>query len=231
MNRPAKKAGTASDKSFHSISLNDDVIMTPTMTRAGAVAAYGTALINDAKKADRAKQIATTTDVRPVRPPAPIPDADSTKVVVLDVPNRAPILVAVASANRALSRRDLKPDEVSIIFSSSSEKIPLLRPVPIKVPIVSNVSVIENEKIVMSTRGSLLMSVNRLAIPPSLKIAKKVVGKAATASENDVVSWIDVTPKGIPMIVVTTIAIRMPPLIFLTVKTIANKRPIKKTQN
>ena len=90
---------------------------------------------------------------------------------------------------------------------------------------------IENENIVIKTSGNFDISVNKLAMPPSLNIAKKVVGKAATASVNEVVSCIDVTPKGIPTIVVTMIAIRMPPFTFLTVKITVNKSPIKKTQN
>ena len=57
----------------------------PTTTRAGAVAADGIALTKVARKALMAKQMATTTLVRPVRPPAPIPEALSTKVVVFDV--------------------------------------------------------------------------------------------------------------------------------------------------
>ena len=125
-----------------------------------------------------AKQIATTTEVRPVRPPTPIPEALSTNVVVLDVPNKEPIDVAVASAKSALSSLDLKPEPLSISFSSSSLKIPLRRPVPINVPIVSKVSEMLKEKIVISTRGSLDRSLNRLMIPPSLKIARKVVGRA-----------------------------------------------------
>ena len=52
---PAKKAGTASLKSLHSISLNEEVIITPTATRAGAVAANGTALTKVARKADTAE--------------------------------------------------------------------------------------------------------------------------------------------------------------------------------
>jgi AGZA family xanthine/uracil permease-like MFS transporter len=43
------------------------------------------------------------TEVRPVRPPAPIPAADSTYVVVFDVPKIAPIEVAIASANNAIA--------------------------------------------------------------------------------------------------------------------------------
>ena len=52
------------------------------------------ALTKVARKALRAKQMATTTLVRPVRPPAPMPAALSTKVVVLEVPKMAPMEVA-----------------------------------------------------------------------------------------------------------------------------------------
>ena len=52
--------------------------MQPTMISAGAVAAEGIALTKVARKALRAKQIAVTTEVRPVLPPAPIPAALST---------------------------------------------------------------------------------------------------------------------------------------------------------
>ena len=188
MKTPAKNAGTASLKSLQLISLKDDTIIIPTATSAGAVAAEGTALTKVAKNADNAKQIAVTTEVKPVRPPAAIPAALSTKVVVLDVPNKAPIEVAVASANKALSNLDLNPELFSISFSSSSLKIPLRRPVPIKVPIVSKVSEMLKAKIVIKARGSLVTSVNKLVIPPSLKIARKVVGNTAHASEKLVVS-------------------------------------------
>ena len=162
--------------------------MIPTATRAGAVAAKGTALTKVARNAEIAKQTATTTEVRPVRPPTPIPEALSTKVVVLEVPNRAPMEVAVASANRALSSLDLNPLLFSISSSSSALKMPLRRPVPIKVPMVSKVSVMLKEKIVISTSGIFAGSVNRLVMPPSLKIARNVVGRAAHASEKLVVS-------------------------------------------
>jgi hypothetical protein len=57
--------------------------------------------INGENKLLKANKAATTTEVKPVRPPAPIPAADSTKVVVFDVPKMAPIDVAAASANKA----------------------------------------------------------------------------------------------------------------------------------
>ncbi len=78
MNTPVKNAGIASSSSDQLISLNDESIIIPTMTRAGAVAADGIALINVAKNALIAKHIATTTLTRPVRPPTAIPDALST---------------------------------------------------------------------------------------------------------------------------------------------------------
>src|SRR5699024_12531466 len=58
----------------------------PYTTPFRSVAADGMALTKVARKALMAKQMATTTLVRPVRPPAPMPEALSTKVVVLEVP-------------------------------------------------------------------------------------------------------------------------------------------------
>ena len=72
--------------------------------------------------------------------------------------------------------------------SSSALKMPLRRPVPIKVPMVSKVSEMLKEKIVINTRGSFSGSENRLVMPPSLKIARKVVGSAWHASAKLVVS-------------------------------------------
>ena len=53
-------------------------IMMPTMTSAGAVAAEGMAETKEARKAEARKSRATDTLVRPVRPPALMPAADST---------------------------------------------------------------------------------------------------------------------------------------------------------
>ena len=74
----AKKAGIASSRSDQFTSLNEPSIITPTTIKTGAVAALGTTEINGSKKDEKRKQIAVTTDVKPVRPPAPIPAADST---------------------------------------------------------------------------------------------------------------------------------------------------------
>ena len=72
-------------------------IIIPTIIKIGAVAAEGTMARSGLKKLDRAKQIATTKAVKPVRPPAPIPAADSTYVVTFEVPAMAPTEVATKS--------------------------------------------------------------------------------------------------------------------------------------
>ena len=112
-----------SSRLLQSISLNDEAIMIPTSTSTGAVAAAGTALTKVLKKADRIKQREVITDAKPVRPPAPIPAALSTNVVVFDVPINAPIEVAVASAKSALSKRVLKPFPSPAVSSSSKLNI------------------------------------------------------------------------------------------------------------
>ena len=97
-------------------------------------------------------------------------------MVVFEVPQIAPMEVAMESANRALSILELKPWPDSRDFSSSSEKMPVRRPVPMNVPMVSKVSDIENAKIVTSTSGSLAGSENRAGKPSAEKIAPKVCG-------------------------------------------------------
>ena len=73
-----KKAGIASLKSSHFTFLRFESIITPTMIRIGAVACVGTIETSGLKKLEIAKRTATTRAVKPVRPPAPIPAADST---------------------------------------------------------------------------------------------------------------------------------------------------------
>ena len=43
------------------------------------------------------------TAVKPVRPPTPTPEVDSTKLVTVEVPKAAPATVPIASDNKALS--------------------------------------------------------------------------------------------------------------------------------
>ena len=61
-------------------------IRKPTMMSAGAVAKEGIAVKIGAKNMEIRKRIAVTSAVRPVLPPAATPEADSTKVVVVEVP-------------------------------------------------------------------------------------------------------------------------------------------------
>ena len=71
-------AGMASFKSDHGILLKELIIMIPTKINDGAMAALGImANRGDAKELSK-HEIATTTLVKPVRPPAPIPAELST---------------------------------------------------------------------------------------------------------------------------------------------------------
>ena len=78
MKMEEKKAGTASAKSVQLRSLKEAIMRTPTMMRAGAVATDGTRLTKGATNMVARNSKAVTTEVRPVRPPTPIPAADST---------------------------------------------------------------------------------------------------------------------------------------------------------
>ena len=78
MNSAAKNAGIASVMSSHLTSLSEAAMRQPTITSTPAVAALGTAEMTGAKNAETAKQAATMTEVRPVRPPAAMPAEDST---------------------------------------------------------------------------------------------------------------------------------------------------------
>lgn len=78
INTEAKKAGIASLNSDQLISLNDESIIIPTIMRIGAVACVGTIASKGKKRLEIANITATTIEVSPVRPPAPIPAADST---------------------------------------------------------------------------------------------------------------------------------------------------------
>lgn len=79
----------------------------------------------------------------------------------------------MASANRALSIFDLKPELEAMAFSSSALKMPLRRPVPMNPPMVSKVSEMLKEKIVISTRGSFVISWKREGSPWEVKITPK----------------------------------------------------------
>ena len=72
-----RTAGRARVKSRRSISAMDCIMKTPTMTRAGAVATAGMMEMRGWRKRARRKQAAVASAVRPVRPPASTPAADS----------------------------------------------------------------------------------------------------------------------------------------------------------
>ena len=107
------------------------IINTPTIISADAVAAEGM----EAKIGERKSEImnipAVTRDVRPVLPPAMMPDDDSTNVVTVEVPNIAPTVVPTASLMRALPQFGIFPS--SLISPEASAH-------PTSVPTVLNIS-------------------------------------------------------------------------------------------
>lgn len=96
-----KNAGIASVKSVKSIFMTGSIMYIPTITRAGAVAADGIRLTSGAKKRANKNSPATVTAVNPVLPPSATPDALSTYVVTVLVPNTAPATVPIESASKA----------------------------------------------------------------------------------------------------------------------------------
>ena len=99
----AIKAGIASVISSKSTFNRLLTIKKPTITSAGAVAKAGIARKIGAKNKLRKKRTAAVTAVRPVRPPTATPALLSTKVVTVEVPSRAPPVVAMESASKAPS--------------------------------------------------------------------------------------------------------------------------------
>ena len=91
--------------------------------------------------------------VRPVLPPASTPDADSTNVVTVDVPEQAPATVPIASERRASFMLGILPCLSSMLA---------LEAVPTRVPIVSNISIIQN----------VMISVTAVKIPISKRPLK-----------------------------------------------------------
>ena len=99
------------------------------------------------------------------------------------------------------------------------------RPVPMKVPRVSNVSDMEKAKMVTMTRGSLRRRRTAPGSPSAEKIAPKVCGSWEKVSLMDCELDQVVTPNGMPITVVMAMASSMPPLTFITVNTMASTRP------
>ena len=77
------KAGIASRTSSHAILATCCIMRKPTITSAGAVAKEGIARNRGEKNRDSRNRPPAAIAVRPVRPPSAIPEADSTKVVIV----------------------------------------------------------------------------------------------------------------------------------------------------
>lgn len=185
--------------------MTERIIIKPTKINAGAVAAGGTnAKIGLRNRAERNKR-PVTSEARPVLAPAAIPEALSTKLVTVEVPRQAPAIVPVASARSARFALTIVPFS-SFKFACSAT--------PTKVPIVSNKSVNKNVKNTMKNLIERTLAHSNL---------QKYGVAGLEKGENP--SGIEVTPKGIPIIVVITRPKRIAPDTFFIDKTIVMIRP------
>ena len=140
-----RNAGTADNISSISIFAKFFAINTPTKISAGAVAQLGIMLASGLKNKQTAKQIDVITLERPVLPPAPTPDADSTNVVHVDAPSKAPETVPIESQSI---------DLFIFIGSPFSSSIPACDAVPYIVPSVSNISTRQYAIIIMTAENA-----------------------------------------------------------------------------
>ena len=110
----------------------------------------------------------------------------------------APMEVAVASANRALSILEEAGTAFHGLFVFRAEDARATAGSN-KGPMVSNVSDRLKAKIVIRTRGILLASENKDPSPSLVNMTPKVVGSTETASVKLIVSPVAVSPMGMPI--------------------------------
>lgn len=202
------KAGKASVISSKLISTTVDSMKSPTVTRAADVAAGGIIENTGKKNAAITKHPAVARAVRPVLPPSATPDELSTKVVIVDVPSRAPTVVPTASLIRALLASGRLP------FSSS---IFALVATPVRVPRVSKISTNKNEN---NTEN---ISKEKILEKSNLKATGAIDGGRLTMF----VSGKCVTPRIRERTVDTKIPQSRAPFTFLAVNTIIITRAKK----
>lgn len=99
----------ASAESFQLMFCTLLIIKKPTIINAGAVAKVGTAANKGVNNTESRNRAATTIDVKPLRPPADMPEADSIYVALGEVPRIAPKVMPRALANKDLLARGSSP--------------------------------------------------------------------------------------------------------------------------
>lgn len=191
------------------------IIDSPTNIKIGAIADIGIQDTIGARNIDNPKHRAVEMAVRPVLPPDSIPTLLSTKVLMLLVPNKEPIIVADESQIKAFSNFGGRFPWESIL------KIPAFFPVPMKVPMVSNRSDITRVKMVITT-----VMTPDLAFNNPVKSNLKRVGSI----DGNILYWVKsgsfVTPKYKPMMVVRIIDIRYEFFTFFDTNIPVITRPI-----
>ena len=213
-------AGIASVKSLKSTFRIAEIIKNPTTIRAGAVAKDGMAKKIGERNRLSPKNAAAVTAVRPVLPPSATPEALSTNVVVVEVPNRAPTEVPMASDSRA-------PRILGSFPSLSS--ISALEATPIRVPRVSNISTNRNANITTrKSRDSTRLKSTCIKVSFMLGIPKPDVKSGITLNmPRSALGWYrPVTSQRIPKIQVIRMPHRIFPLMPLTIRIPVIRTPI-----
>ena len=141
------------------------------------------------------------------------------------IPSKAPMEVAVASANNAFSSFEDMPAFFLKFSSSFSSNMPLFLPVPRKVPIVSKVSVSEKANMVVKAINTLDGSANS-PTKSSLNKVGAILGIAKLISEK---LGTLVILNNIPVRVVIAMPSNIALLTFKTISTIVTTSPIKAT--
>ena len=184
-----KNAGIAILISEKSISLTLDIISTPTYISAPAAADEGMNANTGRTNIDNKNNADVVSAVSPVLPPAATPVPDSTKVVTVEVPSIAPAQVAIESESIILLKF------MGLPFASRRLA---LEQQPSTVPIVSNISIIQNERITTMTVSAepsgKLISWNAAKNEPPLSVLNEK--KFLKFSQNA-----QVTPSVLPAII------------------------------
>lgn len=148
------------------------IIKKPTIIKAGEVTAGTLAKTSaiGAKKSIKNMQIATTTEVKPVRPPAVTPALDSIYADVGEVPRNEPIVLAHASAKSALLICGKLP---SLLIKSAFSATPII------VPVVSKSVTRKIVKMIAKRFGESALAISRCikVLSKPVGILKNIVGK------------------------------------------------------
>ena len=193
--------------SLKSMSFTPPSIKIPTKIKAGAVACAGIIEIIGTNIIDSKNKSAVVRLVSPVLPPSAIPADDSTTVVTVLVPTKAPAAVEIASLIRAFFK---------LITSPFSSTRPDCFAAASKVPSESNIFTSEKLRTSIVTVKIDVHIFSPAKSPAKSKLKNETSKKSLTCAPKFKLKFeIWVSPIGIPKRVEAKIEIKIAPLTFL----------------